>query len=716
MNDFKSFIEQLAQHGQQSNHRSVVVLSGPQSWATELLAEQLTAQSCCWLGDGPWSSCLAINKAKSVLGQEYQQLVFNGYSGVNPDACGVVSGTLAGGGICFIICPDFKEWPSFADPDYVRYVATPQDVDRVTGYFIRRAITIIKAQSSCYVLTPDTPLPELSNVVINEPKLATIAPYASEEQQHAVAQIVKTVTGHRRRPLVISADRGRGKSAALGIAAAELLASRVSRIIITAPTVAAVQSVFKHAALLLDGAQITKLCLTWQGKTIEFIAPDALIKLQPDSDLVLVDEAAAIPTAMLATLATTYSRLVFATTLHGYEGTGRGFALRFIKRLAEISPGYRTAGLNQPIRWAEQDPLEQLTYQLLGLKSEAANVDSLVEAMAGKHGRQQLEFSQLSQRQLLDNPSLLEQLFGLLVLAHYQTSPSDFRQLLDAPDLTIFIATIDQQLVATALVLTEGDIKPALAQQIWLGQRRLRGHLLPQSLMAQVGLQEAGAYRYGRIMRIAVQPQLHRNGIGLQLDQQIEQWAQANQLDFIGASFGATADLLDYWQALNYQPLRLGLNRDSASGTHSAIVLKPLQVSEPHQQLINLAQQNFYHNLGYALSAQFEALEFELVVGLLSDVVGSEPLKTQDLSNIEVFTAGGRPFELVAHSIAQLIWSKGQQLTQLSTQFQQILILKVLQQQSWSACCRPCGTSGRKGSEALLRQAVTMLLSECAVQ
>lgn len=710
MANFELFIEQLRQRGRVTNHRSVVVLSGNEQWAIDLLNHSIIADDSYWIGRGLWSSCLSASKAKSLLGNECQNLVFNCYSGFNPDAFGAVSGTLVGGGIVFLITPELKQWPEFADPDYRRYVATPQQVDRVSANFIERAVSIITRQRHCYVIEQDSLLPPIAPVQALPVTQAVEPPYANVGQRDAVAQIVKTVSGHRRRPLVISADRGRGKSAALGIAAAQLLMTRVSHIIVTAPSVAAVLALFKHAASLLEGASIDKLAVNWGDKSIRFVAPDQLISSLPICELLLVDEAAAIPTPMLATIARHYARVVFSTTIHGYEGTGRGFSLRFVKQLKTIAPSYRALELTEPIRWADDDPFEQLTYQLLGLHAKAANVDSLVGAPLG--GR--IKFSIVTQQQLLSDSALLAQLFGLLVLAHYQTSPSDFRQLLDAPDLTIFIATIDGQLIATALVLTEGGLERQLAHEIWLGKRRLRGHLLPQSLMAQLNLQQAGDYRYARIMRIAVQPQLHRTGIGRQLDGYIERWAQTDRLDFIGASFGATPELTRYWQGLDYQAVRLGVNRDSASGTHSVMVLKPVEHQKEGDQaagerLILLARDSFYQGFNYALGAEFKRLEPAMVVCLLDNLPSGQALSAQDHLNIAVFIDSARPFEAVAYSVAHLVSSCGDKLSQLQIPQQQILVSKVMQQLDWQSCIELTAQSGRKAGESLLKQAVSEL-------
>jgi len=60
-------------------------------------------------------------------------------------------------------------------------------------------------------------------------------------------------------------------------------------------------------------------------QSIEFVAPDDLIANKHDVSLLMVDEAAAVPVQMLSELLQSYSRIVFSSTIHGYEETGRGF-------------------------------------------------------------------------------------------------------------------------------------------------------------------------------------------------------------------------------------------------------------------------------------------------------------------------------------------------------------------------------------------------------
>ena len=170
--------------------------------------------------------------------------------------------------------------------------------------------------------------------------------------------------GHRRRPLVLSADRGRGKSSLLGLAAAELLRQQPDlQIVVTAPSQATVATLFTHATNTLEDAPQLLAGLS-------YCSPDRLVHEPLQPDLLLVDEAAAIPTPLLEAMLARHGRIVFATTEHGYEGTGRGFHLRFKRVLDRETPGWQEIHLAEPIRWSSRDPLEPLVFRLLGLNAE----------------------------------------------------------------------------------------------------------------------------------------------------------------------------------------------------------------------------------------------------------------------------------------------------------------------------------------------------------
>jgi tRNA(Met) cytidine acetyltransferase len=65
------------------------------------------------------------------------------------------------------------------------------------------------------------------------------------------------------------------------------------------------------------------------GEGFRFMAPDALLAGDMRASWLIVDEAAAIPGPLLRQLVTRFPRTLLTTTVQGYEGTGRGFLLKF---------------------------------------------------------------------------------------------------------------------------------------------------------------------------------------------------------------------------------------------------------------------------------------------------------------------------------------------------------------------------------------------------
>src|SRR5690554_6372834 len=191
----------------------------------------------------------------------------------------------------------------------------------------------------------------------------------------------------------------------------------------------------------------------------------------------LIDEAAAIPAAMLGAWLAAFPRIAFATTVHGYEGSGRGFALRIRKRLERQAPDWQQYHLAAPIRWSVDDPLEPLVNQLLLLDADPPAAVPLAP----------LFLQRWQQAQLAVDEQALRAVFGLLVQAHYRTAPGDMQRLLDEPGLSITTLISGDQIQAVSMCVHEGGLAPDLDERVARGDRNLPGHLLAPSLAAHAG-------------------------------------------------------------------------------------------------------------------------------------------------------------------------------------------------------------------------------------
>src|SRR5690554_1494786 len=278
----------------------------------------------------PEGACLAPGRARTRLGGEQDLLVVDAVSdgaGFDPDAFGALAGTLRAGGLLVLMTP--ADWGARPDADYARLAEHPWRPEQLGArYLARLARRLAEAPG-----------------VIRWPAGGARAPVADPDcltgdQAEAVARLVGQ---RRRRPLVITADRGRGKSAALGIACARLLAAGEGEVLVTAPRPAAVESLFERLAALCPEGRRQGTGFLLGERRVRFVAPDELMRLARLGEAggagarLLVDEAAAIPAALLGEWLDAFPRIAFATTLHGYEGSGRGFAVRFLPRLARAA-------------------------------------------------------------------------------------------------------------------------------------------------------------------------------------------------------------------------------------------------------------------------------------------------------------------------------------------------------------------------------------------
>ena len=639
---------------QHNNHRQVIRLSGPLAWCYQQCEQVInsSAQPYFWLGDSP--ATITSHLYKQILGQEISLLVINAYHHFDANLFAASEGCLRGGGLLILLCP--------TEVDNSDHFYTYIDKQLTTFPFV----TIKQGEA----------LPNFKSLTIKSQPALNLT-----QQNNAVEAIVKTVTGHRRRPLVLTANRGRGKSAALGLAAKRLIEAGYQSIFVCAPSKGATKTLFKHAG---DSAKIT------------FIAPDLLLKDKPHCDLLMIDEAAAIPVAILEALSKHYSRLVFATTLHGYEGSGRGFALRFQKSLKQISPQMRSLHIDQPIRWDKDDPLEQFTLQHLCLTESKTPLPSYDET-------QPIQFAVISAQQLLGDNILLTEIFSLLVIAHYQTKPSDLEKLLNDQLLSTVLLKQNHRVLAVALVNQEGELEKQLAQQVYLGERRLKGHLIAQSLTFHCAQKEAATHKYARIQRIAIHPLLQQQGLGKLFIKEISNWAKKQQFDHLSASFGATSELLRFWQVNQFSTLRIGSSKDKSSGTHSFIVNYPLTIKA--KKLHQSIKQQFHLQLTMQLSRQLQQLDVHLIATLLNEL----PKNSYDHPLLTSYCCGNLPYDFVEFHLISLIINSD--LCLLDKKQQTLTIQKILQNRSWADICKNNEYTGKKQAQLELRNNITLLSS-----
>lgn len=711
--ELSDYVARMRRNAAAQRHRAVLVMSGKADWCREAasaLMGEFTGQQVWWLGNAVTAGAekLAWSHARTRLGMEVDSLVIDSFDGFDAEGFGALSGTVRAGGLLLLLAPPLEQWRSYADPQLQRLALYPYSAEQLSGYFLQRLAKVVSQVSGVVVYAQGGSLPPLPDIENKGSLAAADDVYATAGQRDAVESIRRVAEGHRHRPLVLSADRGRGKSAALGIAAAQLLHQGVGQIVVTAPRIDAAAQIFNHAERLLPGCERRRSELLWQGGEIVFVPPDALLHTPRHSRLLLVDEAAAIPTPMLEGLLQQYARIVFATTVHGYEGTGRGFAVRFHKVLSERTPQWQALRLVEPIRWAEGDPLEALSFSALMLDAEP--VAEEVVAAASVIGS---ECERLLPGELAGNERDLCELFGLLVLAHYRTSPNDLRQLLDGPQQSIYVMRHAGHIVGAALVVREGKLEPSLANEIYLGRRRVQGHLLPQSLANHAGFPEAAGLGAARVMRIVVHPALQGRGLGRTLLQYVEQEERGHGCDYLGASFGATAALLQFWLDQGFLPMRVGLSREASSGTHSVMVMKPL--SGDGEALFCAVRERFAETLPEWLAQPLDDLEGELSELLLSTTPpqAHEAIGEQDRRDLTSFAYGLRGYELCMLAIRKLVVkavADSSWWLQLDETQQQLLLERVMQRHDWAKLVRDNGLDGRKQAQSLLRHAVSRLL------
>jgi tRNA(Met) cytidine acetyltransferase len=393
----------------------------------------------------------------------------------------------------------------------------------------------------------------------------------------------------------------------------------------------------------------------------------------------VVDEAAALPVRLLERYLVA-DAVAFATTVHGYEGAGRGFTVRFRDTLTELDRPVSDVRLETPIRYAPGDPVEVWSFRALALDAGPAPDRAVADATPAEAA-----YEAITPAELLDEEALLREVFGLLVLAHYRTEPNDLARLLDAPNVSVRALLADGHVVSVALLAREGGLDATLRSAMYEGER-VRGNMLPDVLTSQLRDETAGEPVGQRVMRIATHPAVRSRWLGSHLLEAIRAEFEAD-VDWLGVGYGATPALVDFWRDNGYRSVHLSTSRNDASGEHSAIMLDPC--SADGEALLEGHSEWFRRRLPGMLADPLSDLDADVVRRVLRSVAGQPTL---DLSPMEwrlaagisngaaIFETAPRPIRRLA--LRHLVDPAVPDL--LSRREERLLVLKALQARPWT--------------------------------
>lgn len=557
--------------------RRVIVWQGAESVFREQCLcqiEYLMQQSAVWIGN-PLPHFVSIphcsfSTAKNLLGREFSLIIYNGWQGINLEALAIVSGTLKQQGLLLILLPHWQNLANQPDQDSLRWsgqntpIATPNFIQFFQQKMLEYGFPIY-----CNQAIPDSVFDSIQ-VSQSEKSYHLNHHEPTVEQQQVLSQLVQ----ENKALFIVTAKRGRGKSALAGLWA-KYLVQQNQPIILTAPNKSAVK-------VLQEFAQVD----------IPFIAPDQLyIEIQHnpqkfEQHWLLIDEAAMIPLALLRAITASFKQVLCTTTIQSYEGTGRGFLLKFV---AKLERPFIHIQLHTPLRWQKEDKLEGFIDELLLLQAEEQLLQIQTRVI------NPLTYCRYTQHQLIAQKKITS-FYALLTLSHYRTSPIDLRRLFDAPKQQFYLVESANQLIGAIWLIEEGGIMDnELIWAIERGIRRPKGNLVAQALCFQAHLPDACRLKSARISRIAVLAQYQQQGVGKKL---IDRLVQDCQVDFLSVSFGYTQELARFWQKCGFFLVSLGENKEASSGCYSVIAVKPLTIEG--EQLCQQARTQFERNLAFS--------------------------------------------------------------------------------------------------------------------
>ncbi|MEM3104405.1 MAG: GNAT family N-acetyltransferase [Candidatus Bathyarchaeia archaeon] len=642
-----------------------------------------------------------------LMGTTNDILILDMSVGARPNDMGRLIETVRGGGLVIFYNLDLNAEKPWSTSLHKKLISPPYGESdmkaRFEKYFTRK---ILEDQSIWILdgwniirgnmLNPPTSTREKPSPPNKSRIPRAIYDLALTQEQVEALKYVEKFAKKSRSIIIMTSNRGRGKSALLGLAVAPLMLFGCRRILVTAPACEETQVIFDMAekGLKTIGEDVEReyvenltFKLSCNRGVVEFVQPYRLLKEK--AEVVFVDEAAGIQVPLLFEIAEKFPKVIFASTVHGYEGAGRGFSLRFLRALQQDKGiTLQKIELKEPIRYAPNDPVEKWLYEALLLDAEPADLDETIVKEI-KPEECKYERVDLDQWFRFDEKRLRE-FIGIYVLAHYRNRPDDLLILGDAPHHSArAVIAKSGEIIAALHIAEEGKMRRELIDLVISGNPP-PGNLIPSCIIKYYPLYSEFARLKGiRIVRIAVHPELIGRGIGSLAIKNLCNEAIDEGFDWVGASFGADKVLLNFWLKNGFIPVHISPMRNIVSGEYSVAVIRPL--SDKAESLAKEIYMEFKIRLLNSLQDTYFSLEPEVAVQLLNvnkwDHLEKPNLTRSQIDRLLSYVKGSLTYEGACDAIRQILashfMSSGKPRLPLNPVDEVKLVARCLQCRSW---------------------------------
>ena len=543
-----------------------------------------------------------------ILGRTYGMCVLQDFEALTPNLLARTVETVEGGGVIVLLLrsvDSLRQLFTMTMDVHARYrTEAHQDV---VGRFNERFILSLASNKMCLLIDDRLNILPLSSHAKNiteappkssedglteeesklkeikeklegsQPTEALVNLCKTLDQAQALLQFIDALTDKKLdRTVSLTAARGRGKSAALGLAVAAAVGFGYSNIFVTSPSPENLSTLFDFVYKGFDAMEyeehtdydlvqstnpefnsaVVRINVheTRNGshrQTIQYLHPADAHKLG-QAELVVVDEAAAIPLPLVRELLGPY--LVFmSSTINGYEGTGRSLSLKLLDQLRQQSVTandnkaktasasgrtLREVALDESIRYRPGDAVEDWLNRLLCL-----DADSVAPLLTGCPPPSECELYYVNRDTLFSYhktcEAFLQRLVSLFVASHYKNSPNDLQMLSDAPAHHLFCLlgptrenALPEVLCAIQVCL-EGEIsKQSIMTGLSRG-KRASGDLIPWTMVQQYQDSNFPGLSGARVVRVATHPDYQRMGYGSRAIQLLQHYyeGQMQSLD-----------------------------------------------------------------------------------------------------------------------------------------------------------------------------------------